>query len=105
MPTDRTLYPPDWDQIAAQVKAEAEYICQRCGRQCYRPGEPCPHRARVMSVHHRDHHPGNCDPGNLMALCAPCHLQLDASHHARNARRTRAANAGQMWLPEMEHVT
>ena len=104
MPTDKSLYPENWDHIAARVKAEADYICQRCGRQCYRPGEPCADRARVMSVHHLDHYPANCAQDNLVALCAPCHLQLDAPHHARNARRTRAANVGQMWLPAMEHV-
>jgi len=104
MPADQSLYPPDWTEIAARIKADADYICQRCGRQCYRPGQPCVNRAHVMSVHHLDHDPSNSDPNNLIALCAPCHLRLDARHHARNAMRTRAAKAGQMWLPAMDYV-
>ena len=104
MPTDKSLYPENWDHIAARVKAEADYICQRCGRQCYRPGQPCGNRARVMSVHHVDHNPANSHPDNLIALCAPCHLQLDAAHHARNALATRTRNRGQLWLHGFKHV-
>ncbi len=48
-----------------------------------------------------DHDPANCDPGNLVALCAPCHLRYDARHHANNAMMTRmgrARRAGQITL-------
>lgn len=52
----------------------------------------------------RDHDPSNCDPDNLVALCAPCHLRADALHHARNARRTRARKRGQMFLPRLKWI-
>lgn len=99
MPMNRRLYPDDWDEIAHQVKAEANWICEECGRHCYRPGEKVSNRQFVLTVHHKDHDPGNCDRENLIALCTPCHLRADAMHHARTARRTRAMRTGQMFLP------
>ena len=45
----------------------------------------------VLTVAHLDHHPDNCDRGNLRALCQRCHLAYDAQHHARNAAATRRA--------------
>lgn len=33
----------------------------------------------------------HCDPSNLIALCAPCHLKADKEHHAETRRRRRAA--------------
>ncbi len=104
MPADRSLYPADWDAIARRVKETADWRCQACGRQCYRPGEPCIDRRQVLTVHHINHNPSDCSPDNLIALCAPCHLRADAQHHARNARRTRAAKNGQMFLPSMKWI-
>ena len=104
MPADPSLYPADWPQIALRIKDAAAWICQNpeCLRQCRRPGEPGSQRD-TLTVHHVDHNPANCEDDNLVALCAPCHLRADAQHHARNARRTRARKAGQMWLSaEME---
>ena len=43
----------------------------------------------VLTVAHLDHTPENCDPGNLLAMCQPCHLRYDAQHHAATARATR----------------
>jgi hypothetical protein len=34
MPTDRSLYPKDWDEIATKVKDEANWHCEQCGRMC-----------------------------------------------------------------------
>lgn len=100
MPANPSLYPPSWPAIARLVKEAADWRCQGqdCGVQCYRPGEPAVDHRLVLTVHHIDHDPNNCDDDNLIALCAPCHLRADAEHHARNAKRTRARRAGQLWL-------
>ena len=104
MPANWSLYPLDWPEIALAVKEEAGFVCEQCGEQCYLPGQPCPDRRRVLTVHHLDHDPANCERDNLIALCAPCHLRADAQHHARNARRTRARKNGQGFLPGMEEA-
>ncbi|WP_347338231.1 HNH endonuclease [Synechocystis sp. FACHB-383] len=72
-------YPPNWNQIALEKKQSVGWVCQRCGVQCLKPGEGKgllkEERYRLrMSVHHSDYDPGNNVPGNLMALCSPCHL-------------------------------
>ena len=83
MPMQRHLYPRNWDAIAYQVKQEAEWRCEECGRECRRSGEPvtdfveriqtarvseCPAVAEflekptrfVLTVAHLDHRPENC---------------------------------------------
>lgn len=89
MPMDKKRYPADWKEIATAVKDAADWMCEECGKQCYRPGEKCENRQNVLTVHHKDHEPENCDPANLIALCAPCHLKADRKHHA-NTRRYNA---------------
>lgn len=86
MPMDKKRYPANWKQIAAAVKEAAGWRCQQCGKQCRRPGEKLDTHQRTLTVHHIDHQPENCDPGNLIALCAPCHLRADAKHHAESRR-------------------
>jgi 5-methylcytosine-specific restriction endonuclease McrA len=101
MPANKNLYPPDWQRIALTVKCQADWRCQCCNVQCYRPGEKVLDHKLVLTVHHKDHIPANSDYSNLIALCAPCHLRADADHHAKNAARTRRAKqtmAGQMEL-------
>lgn len=98
MPANKALYPKDWPRIALTVKDRAMWRCSGCGVQCYRPGERVIDHRLVLTVHHWDHIPANCDYSNLAALCAPCHLRADAEHHARNAaatRRRKARDAGQ----------
>ena len=43
----------------------------------------------VLTIAHLDHHPENCDPANLKALCQRCHLAYDAEHHKATAQATR----------------
>ncbi len=77
-------YPPDWKAIALKKKQSVNWICERCGVQCLKPGEgkglsvSDRHRLR-MSVHHCDYDPGNNTPENLRALCSSCHLH----YHSR----------------------
>lgn len=113
MPMKRDKYPPDWREIAARIKAAAGYICQDCGRQCRRPGEPFDTHRRTMSVHHigvtkpdgsagDPHDKLDVRAENLIALCSRCHLARDLPLHIANAAETRRAKrvaTGQMELP------
>jgi len=68
----RGEYPPDWDEIAQRVKAEAGWQCVRCGH----PHEPA--AGYTLTVHHLDLDPSNCRWWNLPALCQRCHLKIQA---------------------------
>lgn len=91
MPMEKHRYPANWKEIATAVKDAAGWKCEECGKQCRKPGEPLDTHRRTLTVHHIDHVPKNCDPSNLIALCAPCHLKADKEHHAETRRRRRAA--------------
>jgi len=103
MPMDRSLYPDDWDEIAFEVKEKADWTCQRCGIQCYRPGQKAYYRRYVLTVHHKDHNPQNCADDNLEALCAPCHLKEEVAYRVHLAF-IAARKAGQLILPGMDHT-
>lgn len=94
MPMEKGRYPADWKQIALEVKEAAGWRCQRCGKQCRRPGEglDTPGRAGhqyTLTVHHIDHQPENCARENLVALCAPCHLRADYPWYAERRRKRK----------------
>lgn len=63
-------YPPNWLEIARQVKDQAGWRCERCGH-IHAPGW-------ILTVHHLDMNPANCAWWNLAALCQRCHLQIQA---------------------------
>lgn len=86
MPMDRTKYPTAWDAIALDVKTESDWQCEKCGKQCRRPGEPFDTHRRTLTTAHCNHRPMDCRPENLAALCAPCHLKYDAKYHAKNRK-------------------
>ncbi|MGB3492792.1 MAG: hypothetical protein WBA57_08690 [Elainellaceae cyanobacterium] len=105
MPMDRTLYPPDWDEIAFQIKEAAGWRCVKCDRPCRRTGEsigefleridgernPFIHELPrslmdegdsrlgrfTLTVAHLNHNPADCDPSNLRAWCSVCHCRYD----------------------------
>lgn len=87
MPMDIDRYPPNWLTIAHRVKEAAGWKCQKCGKQCRRPGEPFVTHQNTLTVAHLNHMPEDVRPENLMAMCAPCHLRYDARHHAETRRR------------------
>lgn len=91
MPMQRDLYPDDWEEIAYKVKQEADWKCEKCGKQCRRPREPFDTHRRTLTVSHKDHNPANCERSNLQALCAPCHLRYDKEHHAETRKKNREA--------------
>lgn len=87
-------YPPNWAEIAAQVKEQAGWRCMRCGHPHEMPGwrivcdeqcDPVRHigglddgRQRILTTHHLDGDKSNCRWWNLAALCQVCHLQIQA---------------------------
>ena len=117
MPMDRSLYPNNWEQIAHEVKQQANWHCEECGKPCRKPGvkwvdfvghlltdnsgdwydQTCdevngdlvekPQRF-TLTVAHLDHNPANCDRSNLKALCSVCHLRYDQEHHRKSRART-----------------
>lgn len=63
-------YPPNWKEIAMEVKELAGWKCVRCG-----------HRHDVengfmLTVHHLDLNKSNCQWWNIVALCQKCHLKI-----------------------------
>jgi hypothetical protein len=65
---NRHLYPDDWPEIAKAVKDKAGWRCEACNN----PHGPSPY---VLTVHHLNHDPSDCDDDNLVALCQRDHLR------------------------------
>jgi 5-methylcytosine-specific restriction endonuclease McrA len=87
MPMNYELgYPDNWDAIAREVKVKANWTCQHCKKKCLEPEQvAAAYKENVrqwaiytLTVHHIDHHPPNCHPSNLIALCSVCHRQQHA---------------------------
>ncbi len=106
MPMDKKRYPPDWKRIATEKKEACGWKCEACGKQCRRPGEPFDTHRRTLTVAHLNHRPEDCRPENLRALCAVCHLQYDAKHHAETRRKRREAaqrdDTAAVEMPDMQ---
>lgn len=112
MPWDRSRYPADWEAIVARVRARSGDQCEcqgECGRRhggrcAARQGEPTRSGGPVvLTTAHLDHDPAGADEARLRHLCQRCHLTLDAglhAQHARETRRRRREEAGQMRLPD-----
>lgn len=86
MPMEKERYPSNWKEIALKIKENADWKCEKCGKQCRRPGETFDTHRRTLTVAHMNHTPEDISPGNLKALCAPCHLRYDAKHHAETRK-------------------
>jgi 5-methylcytosine-specific restriction endonuclease McrA len=65
-------YPPNWPEIARQVKEAAGWRCIRCGH----PDDT--QAGYMLGVHHLDLDKSNCAWWNLLALCQRCHLRIQA---------------------------
>lgn len=93
----RGEYPPNWEQIARDVKWDATWRCIRCRHPFYNTDnrvlacDPICDRARCkaqviaarggqhnFTVHHLDGDKANCAWWNLLALCNSCHLTIQA---------------------------
>ena len=67
-----SAYPPNWNEIAREVKDAAGWRCVRCGH----PHDPA--AGYCLTVHHLTLDPANCAFWNLAALCQRCHLTIQA---------------------------
>ena len=92
MPMDRKRYPKEWELISKSIKDAADWKCQKCGKQCRRPGESFDTHRNTLTVAHLNHTPEDVRPENLMAMCAPCHLKYDAKHHAETRKNRRTSD-------------
>jgi len=122
MPMDRSLYPPNWNDIALSVKEVAGWTCQECQRPCRKPdqewadfvlellngggsdgwyAQTCEAVDEgvlekpgrfVLTVAHLNHRPEDCRPENLRALCSGCHLRYDGKDMALKKRLKRERN-------------
>ena len=102
-PMQTHRYPANWKEIARQVKEEAGWRCEACGKQCYRPGEAVTDWSRVLTVAHWPcEAPEMCERENLHAWCSVCHLRADAKMHAKHRRDRQIAETGQSRLLEAE---
>jgi hypothetical protein len=114
MPMQRFCYPANWHEIALQVKTEANWKCEECGRECKKPSEsladfidrivPKVHCTDsydllaeisakptrfILTTAHLDHVPENVARSNLKALCSVCHCRYDlkAMPHKKMLKR------------------
>lgn len=85
----RHLYPPNWEEIVAQVRARSGDCCEWCGAANREP-HPVTGSRVMLTTAHLNHDPADSRLEVLRHLCQRCHLRYDARHHADNARRTRA---------------
>jgi len=66
----KATYPENWGEIAQRLKERHNWRCERCGH---------PHEVEtghVLTVHHLDGNPANCEEWNLAVLCQRCHLHM-----------------------------
>ena len=66
-------YHPEWDTVSRYVRELFNFFCAKCGKDC----RNSKNAASVLQVHHIDENPGNNDLGNLIPLCAACHLKIE----------------------------
>lgn len=87
-PENKPLYGRDWKRLSRQIRQEANWRCEACGRK---------HRQRfrflggyvILAVAHIDQNPSNNARSNLMALCQRCHLEFDRPFNQVKAHETR----------------
>ena len=67
-------YPDNWSEIAFNLKQSNQWRCEHCGHIDDR------FTGHVLTVHHLDMNPSNCDSSNLVALCQRCHLHIQGTY-------------------------
>lgn len=128
MPMDRSRYPSDWETIALEVKTDADWTCESCGKPCTRPGESflelsdrlketqwapllyedlpeggiLTHPRRfLLTCAHLNHQPMDCDKDNLRAWCTPCHARYDITPQAMAVKQLLKLGFNQLSLLEL----
>ena len=66
-------YSLDWTEtLRRSIRERDKYICQLCGKL---QGD------RAHSVHHIDYNKINCNPDNLISLCAYCNSKVNKNRN------------------------
>lgn len=114
MPIDYSKYPDNWREFSERIRmVRAGNRCEWCQAENGQP-HPVTGSIVVLTVAHLDAYGDICRceavtgkkcaiDCHVVALCQREHLRYDARRHTFNARRTRAASAGQLWLGDLEH--
>ena len=60
-------YPEDWQEIALEIKEQADWTCSKCGLLCFPndvkyQGERSLRAMLTLTVHHADYNPANNEP-------------------------------------------
>ncbi len=103
-PDKRALYPSNWREISARVRARSGGRCE-CTGEC----GLAPHVGRCGNIHgepnlrtgskvvlttaHLDHDPTSDDESRMKAMCQGCHLAYDREQHRASSADTRARRA------------
>jgi hypothetical protein len=66
-------YHPEWETVSRYVRELFNYHCARCAKDC----RTATNAQMVLQVHHIDENPANNSIGNLIPLCASCHLKIE----------------------------
>lgn len=71
-------YPPNWKQLSYQIRAERDWKCEKCGRDCSK-------QKYMLDLHHINGVKSDCSRSNLKALCRDCHRQEPYHTHMKRA--------------------
>lgn len=107
MPMNRSLYPPDWNEISLRIRERAGFRCEWCGA-IGGEAHPVTGSPTLLSVHHigvdwpdgspgSPHDKSDCRAENLVCLCARCHLAAEW-RIMRDDQRAAQLDAGQLEL-------
>lgn len=94
-PENHARYPKEWPQIRARILERSHNRCEFCGVENHtmRLNPKTGKEARiVLTIAHLNHHPEDCRPENLRALCQRCHNQYDAKHRAETRNNNKSSN-------------
>jgi len=119
VPIDYSRYPDNWQELRAQVLADAQGKCERCGVANYAEGardiKGVWHNEHdidrlnsdvgyylfdgeypkiikiILTVAHLDHDIKNNERSNLAALCQRCHFSHDRQDNAEKRKATAQA--------------
>ena len=70
-------YSADWTETLKKSIRERDcYICQLCGKTQI---EELERIERKLAIHHINYDKKNCDPNNLITLCASCNAKVNKS--------------------------
>jgi transaldolase len=69
-------YPIEFDeQLKEQIRSRDNYIC----RKCKLSQRELAGFFKRLDIHHIDYNPLNCDSRNLISLCRPCNVEVNAN--------------------------